>query len=64
MELDITVTTLPRHPFDTAPHSELGYGEVEMEHEAAKMPVLFQEGRLLSSGISPPAVPNHLMSTP
>jgi len=27
MEPDIALTTLPGHPFDTAPHSKLGYGE-------------------------------------
>lgn len=37
--------------------------EVEVEREAAKMPGLCQEGLLLSSAISLPAVPNLLMTT-
>lgn len=62
MEPGITVTILPSHPFDTAPHSELGYGKKGRDGSQVSTNAYFIS-LLLSRGIFPPVVPSHLMTT-
>lgn len=62
MEPGIAVTILPRHPFDTAPHSELGYGKKGRDGAQVSTNAYFIS-LLLSGDIYPPVVSSHLMTT-